>query len=346
MKREPADESHLQVLRGLPFVDAAKVRSRRPPAEQHREWHGQLELKTPTGRVELWIEAKGRVNAPVEATILELARRVPPRDWILFCGELPPNSARRLAEAGVSYIDQAGNCHVTVGRQYIAHVEGRKPEHRPSMGRGRPGRTEYVLLALFLTHPVAARMKLRELHELTGVSQSSLSYGMNALKRRGLLRGTGAQRTLVLPEAIDRWIVGYADVLRPALAPRRFTFADASPQEFEARAERVLSDAGIKHAWTGGAAAHRLTRYWHGETTTLHVDAPIAKVASLLRIVPKEDGPLVVLGSLAPFLYDHGPVPHVAPLPLVYAELLALGDERARDAARRLREERLAEWPT
>lgn len=327
-------------------MDAAKVRSRRAPAEQHREWRGQLELKTPTGKVERWIEARGRVNAPVEATLLELARRVPPQDWILFCGELPPASARRLAEAGVSYVDVAGNCHVTIGRQYIAHVEGRKPEHRPALGRGRPGRTEYVLLALFLSNPAATRLKLRELHDLTGLSPTSLSYGVNALKRRGLLRGAGTQRALVLPEAIDRWIVGYADVLRPAMTPRRFTFADASPKEFEARADRSLNDAGIKHAWTGGAAAHRLTRYWHGETTILHADAPTAKVASLLRLIPKEDGQLVLLDSLAPFLYDHGPAPHIAPLPLVYAELLAAGDERARDAARRLREERITEWPT
>lgn len=347
MESEPTFETYLAVLRGQPFVEAATLISRQISHQAgEREWDGQLELRTPTGRVELWVESKARVGSPVEATLLEVARRVPTHSWILFCDELPPASARRLADAGVNYVDAAGNCHLALGRQYITHIEGRKAEHRLSQGRGRPGRTEYVLLALFLTRPETTHLKLRELHQLTGLGPTSLSYGMDALKRRGLLHESGGKRTLRLPGAIERWIVGYADVLRPRLTHRRFAFAEADARDFESRAERVLTAAGIKYAWTGGAAAYRLMHYWHGEITALHADAPMTQLVQLLKLVPKEEGSFVLLDSLAPFIYDHGPAPHVAPLPLIYAELLVNGDERARDAARRLREEKLQEWPT
>lgn len=338
-------EAQLAALRGLPFVEDASLAAGRVVEPGARAWDACLTLQTPLGRTELWVEEKRSVAPRVAETLDELARRVPPRDWILFCREISPASAHRLAALGVNYVDAAGNCRVALGRHYIAHIEGRTAEPRAPLPRGRPGRTEYVLLLLFLSRSETLNLKLRELGELTGLSQTTLSYGLKALTKRGVLLDTRHQRALRHTSAIDRWIVGYADALRPSLMAGRFAYEEKDPLAFEVRAEQVLTTENIPFAWTGGTAAYRLQRYWHGEASTLYVDEPTTRLASLLRLIPRKDGPLEILRSPAPFVLRSGAAPHVAPLPLVYAELLADDDERARDAARRLREELLPEWP-
>lgn len=92
----------------------------------------------------------------------------------------------------------------------------------------------------------------------------------------------------------------------------------------------------------GGAAAIRLTRFYRGAETVLHVPHWRADFPRQLKALKAHDGPLVVLRPLEQLALE-GVVPRTAHPLMVYTELLATGDPRAREAAADIQRKYLAE---
>ena len=123
----------------------------------------------------------------------------------------------------------------------------------------------------------------------------------------------------------------YETLVRPKLLIGRYRAQETDPEALEHRIERTLDDK-VTWAFGGDAAAHRLTGYYRGENTVVHVQRPGFDIAKALHALQADDGPLILLGVPGPLAFE-GPKPRtVAPL-LVYTELLFAGDKRARDAA-------------
>ena len=84
--------------------------------------------------------------------------------------------------------------------------------------------------------------------------------------------------------------------------------------------------------WGGGAAAHRLTKYYRGELTTVYLRAATVSATSRLPLVPDSKGTVVLMRAMGPLAFE-APNPKVVHPLLVYADLLLEGHARARDAA-------------
>jgi hypothetical protein len=126
-------------------------------------------------------------------------------------------------------------------------------------------------------------------------------------------------------------------VLRPGLLIGRYDPGSSDPEAAEARIEKALGDR-VPWAYGGTAAGHRLTRYYRGEETVVHVTAGTADQAKRqLKALPRQDGNLLLVEAPAP-LALRGPVPRVAHPLLVYAEMLTATSPRAAEAAREVRE--------
>jgi hypothetical protein len=142
-------------------------------------------------------------------------------------------------------------------------------------------------------------------------------------------------------ELMTLWLTGYSTTLSPGLAIGHFRAKEADPAELERRIEPILDGAG---AWGygGGAAAQRLTGYYRGDQTIIYVtDAP-ADLAARLRLAKDESGP-ISLARTPGRLALRSPQPRCVHPLVAYADLLADGDDRARDAARELYEQFIAE---
>jgi hypothetical protein len=140
---------------------------------------------------------------------------------------------------------------------------------------------------------------------------------------------------------LERWLVGYADVLRPALLVGSFRTPDATPDKLEQR----IVDSAVTPAewrWGGCAAGFRLTQHYRGERTVLHVGELATEFRRAIKAVPDANGPLVILRFPGPTALIGATPDTVHPL-LVYAEMLAEANERAREAAGEVAEEYLAE---
>lgn len=344
MKTDEQDLLHrcIDRLRELPFVkDAALL----PPpgwdvepfrlAEKGDEtlWDGRVRIVTPNATEEFAIEVKRThlTRAIVDGVLARAARTKPKRPWILFAPHVGRPLARYLDEQGANFVDLAGNCRLQIGRRHIAKIEGRPPERRPQQGRGTGAPGQRILFAL-LVQPELLNAPVRTLAKAAEVAPATAAERIAHLRKAGLIHEANGARRLTVPRRLlDLWINGYETLVRPKLLIGRYRVQETDPEALEHKIEQTLDDK-VTWAFGGGAAAHRLTGFYHGPDTVVHVQQPGFDIAKGLRALRADDGPLILLGAPGPLAFEGAKPRTVAPL-LVYTELLFAGDKRARDAA-------------
>jgi hypothetical protein len=332
-------DRYLEVLRTFPFVEGVAIHD--GTTQPERTWPDAiLDLKAGGRAHRLLVEWKAipRLNRVAVETLRALRHRNPDEQYILFAPHITPQMGALLAAEGINYADAAGNGHLLLGNQLLVHVEGKRPAVLPPAGRGL-GAPGYRVLFAVLVRPELLNQTVREIAVHAGVVKTTVAEVLRRFEGEGALVRTGRGRQIIRrQELVDRWLIGYADVLRPVLMTGRYQIAE-EPPELERRVETDFADhapPGLAWAWGGGAAAYRLTGHYRGEQTILHVNAPIDATLSRLRAVRARDGNLTVLGVPGPLAFA-GAVPGTVHPLLVHAELLALHEERADEAARELR---------
>jgi len=332
-------EPYLDHLRSLPFVRAANAEG--PHVTQAEGGlDAVVRLKTPKGTRRLYVEVK-RTHLSYELAG-HVASQMGHSRWqpsILMTPYVAPRLGQYLEERGINYIDRVGNCYLSLGPDYLARVEGRRRPPR-DLPRATLRAPSYQVLFALLARPELTNAPVRTLAENAGVGKTAAAEMVQRLESEGYLGRTRSGRQLLERERLlERWLTGYADVLRPSLSFGRFRTPEADLAEVEARLERVLGHAK-PWAWSGGAAALRLTGHFRGEDSVLWIPEPTSDLLRRLKVLPAKDGPLTILRPKGTLMLE-GAKPHTAHPLLVYAELLARPSERAAEAAEEIREKYL-----
>jgi hypothetical protein len=174
-------------------------------------------------------------------------------------------------------------------------------------------------------------MPVRTLAEAAGVAAATAADRIVQLRKEGLVHETNQGRRLTDPRRLlDQWLKGYEPLVRPKFLIGRYRTQETDPEALERKIEQTL-DTHMTWAFGGTAAAHRLTGYYRGPETVVHVQQA-DDVARRLRALRADDGPLILLRAPGPIAFEGATPRTVAPL-LVYTELLIAGDKRAREAA-------------
>jgi hypothetical protein len=326
-------EPYLDRLRTLPFIKQVDVQL--PDRSGGETPDARLVIRTPKGRHDLVVEVKSvPISRSAAQSLVVRASHPPSRSWIAFSPFVSTPVGQFLASHRVAFLDEAGNCHLALGQDYLAHVEGRRRERPVRQGRGLGPRSYQVLFAL-LARPELVTAPIRSLAEAAGVRKTAAADLLQRLTEEGFVLRDKAGRRIVRADAlVDRWATGYADKLRPRLLVGRYRAAGNDPLAFETHASIMLE--AMKWAWGGATAAFKLTRHYRSSTTTIHVASPPATLQRQLGLLTANDGPIVLLDVPGP-LGLQSSHPHVAHPLLVYAELLAEGNERALEAAGEIR---------
>ncbi len=323
-------QSFADRLTALPFVDAVDVIGEDNGAREFR-----LVVHTSRGDYQLAAELRRTAlsYAVVDRSLSAAARRGDiGAPWILLAPHVSPRMGAYLAERGVNFIDEVGNCRLQLDDAYLALIEGRKTLRRPVLQEGvrAPG---YQTLFALLAQPGLLEGTVREIAVAAGVGKTTAAKMLRRLREEQLIASGDSGHRLLCPEKlVDRWLIAYHDVVRPHLFVGSYRTADADPAVLVDRIEEILEREEMAGVWSGGAALDQITGWYRGRSTVLHLPEVPAGLARLLRALPAKDGDFTILRLPGPVAAG-GIAPRTAHPLLIYTELATRGGERAREMA-------------
>ncbi|MFQ5527301.1 MAG: type IV toxin-antitoxin system AbiEi family antitoxin [Thermoanaerobaculia bacterium] len=291
-----------------------------------------LRLQHPTGEIEFVVEIKARPNQHVAEALPRTGLHDTP--LLLIADYINPKLAERLRQREVNFVDAAGNAFLRQEGLYV-FVKGERDNLRLEAERERRRAfrpSGLKLLFALLCRPELAEADYRTLAETVGIALGTVQWVMRDLIRDGYVLKLGRfERRLVEPkELLEAWVPAYARDLRPRLLLGRFEAEDIRWWQG--------TDLQPHDAWWGGEpAAAVLTKYLKPGTLTVYAETVPARLIAEQRLKKDEAGRIEFRKRFWHFEMDERG--QTVPPILVYADLLALGDPRARETAERLYEE-------
>ncbi len=318
----------LEVIRRLPFVKGARLR-----AVERDGVDTKLVIRTAEAKHCLLVEEKRTyLTIAMAAQAARWMRKADPEvRWLLAAPFIGPQVARQIADAGINYVDDVGNCRLELGPGYLAHIEGRRPAPRLAQDRGTRAQGYLVVLTV-LARADLIDAPVRQIAAAAGVGKTTVAQMLAKLEADGAVGRRGKVRRIMDARRMrDLWLAAYEQQVRPHLLVGRYRAPEQTPQDVEARIEKRMPEKAA-WGWGGGAACNRLTGFYRGQETVVHIADPAPNLHRQLGVLRARDGDIIVLAAPGTTMLE-GALPRTAHPLLVHAELMTRGDARAREAA-------------
>lgn len=291
----------------------------------------------------LSVEIKGNLNATNIGAVISHMKQIPQPERALLVTEYVNSSlAARLRQAGVQFLDTAGNASIQQFSVFV-YISGRKQDAIVKAAERnlafQPAGLK-VILAL-LQNPQLVNTPYRNIAKQANVSLGAVGAILRDLAKFGYVaQNTHGQRTLPHQhELINQWVEHYSR-LRARYELGTYTTETAGWWKNQGLNEQPF-------VWGGEIAAATYTRYLNARDAIVYLDSKdlAAFLATArLRKIKQGEIPGATATLYEPFWTDpeksglHIQQPRLAPPLIVYADLVATGDPRNLEAAQRLRE--------
>jgi hypothetical protein len=244
-----------------------------------------------------------------------------------------PPLAEKLKAMNTQFADTAGNAYLRLPGMLV-WTRGNKPATADTGERVprtfQPAGIK-VLFAL-ICQPELAGATYREIARNSGTALGTINWVMQDLSQMGYLNAAKRNRRLNAGKRmLDEWALAYARTLRPKLLLGRFqapTFTDW--QLWQPHRHEAL--------WGGEAAGALLTQNLRPGVLTMHakqVPARLVAEQKLVNVPDRQTAHGLVEFRRKFWDFDVAQAaPGIAPVALVYADLLATGDARCIETAR------------
>lgn len=332
-------QPYLDVLRELPFVQEVRFSE---DSKNNIGIDGILTLKTPQKTHVFFVQQKRSYldKSVLHAAITQAkAHRNP---IFLFARYVPTPSAERLMEAGINFIDQTGNIHLNLGKNYERTVIGKKERTPREQGHQLTPAVVQLLFA-FAASREAATWSVRQLADVSGLSKSNVAKLRQQLIEEGTLRQTDKSIHITDSHKLeDELLQGYELALRPKLYLGGFRAPESNLDQILTKAREEFTNLGVRWSLTGGAGAYTLQRFYRGPEMALFVAPFSDPLRRRMRLIPDKAGPLIFLrpfGTLPFWCEMEGNF--IANPWLIYAELMHSDDARAHEAAQEIKRQYL-----
>ncbi len=256
--------------------------------------------------------------------------------FLLVANYINGQMAEQLKQDGIEFIDTAGNAFINRPPLYV-FVKGNRPldigKHIPAKRAFRPAGLKTIYA--FLCNPALETKTYREIAGVTDVALGTVDWTMKELKELGYLLDMGKRgiKLIQKEKLLQRWVTAYPEQLRPKLTLGRFRgeYGWWQQEHFDP----------IKAQWGGEVAAAKLTQYLQPQIITIYT-TPQQLDQLLIENRLKRD-PMGEVEILKRFWKPAEPRTRkdvVHPI-LIYADLLATGNERNIETARIIYEQHI-----
>lgn len=262
---------------------------------------------------------------------------------LLVADYITPELAEVLREQGREFADAAGNAHI---RQpgVLIQIAGRKQLLKTAalqIGRAFQPTGLQVIFAL-LCHPEWINLPYRELAARAGVAHGTVGWVMPDLQQQGFIteiKGKRGTRRLHEGERLlGLWVDAYARQLRPRTLLGRYFVQTIDDWRDWPLAEHAAQ-------WGGEPAGALLTQYLKPAELTLYAEKLPGLLAGKYKFRQEADAQHRDAVEVRRRFWDFPGEQAQACVPpvLVYADLLATGDARCIETAKRLYEEHVVQ---
>lgn len=315
-------------------LDIAQARLERKAADLGAD--ARLQLRFGGQKVLFLAEVKRGVRpATLGATLLQLERLG--NEALLVTDYVTPPLADELRARGVAFLDAAGNAYLN-RPPVLVWIKGQRPAEKPvapTAGRAFQATGLQVMFAL-LCQPELVGRPYREIAKLAGVAHGTVGIVMANLAEEGFIvdLGQAGRRLRNLRRLLAIWVEAYARTLRPKLllgryrAPAGDWWQQLDPLAYQAQ-------------FGAEPAAARLDDFLRPGVATLYAEKVPARLLADQRLRTDVAGDVEIRKRF--WAFEQPNHPELVPPVLIYADLLATGDARCMEAAKRIYERYLAE---
>ena len=296
-------------------------------------------LKTKDATTELEVIVVGAGTAALGAAVEFCKRMQNLQQAVMMLLQINPEMAELLRRSDIQFIDTAGNCYINHPPLYL-FVKGNRVQgvtKKPTVNRVFKQTGLRVLYAL-LCNPGMENDTYRTIAAKTGVALGMVNWVFKNLNELGFLLETGTGRAKKIrlinkEKLLERWLNAYTEQLRPKLLLGRYRGTDGWWQNAQLKPEQAL--------WGGETAAAKLTDYLKPQEITVYLDknnTAAMLIPNRLKKDPAGDVELVARFWQPDTITPNGDMVH--PL-LVYADLMATGNQRNMETARIIYDEHI-----
>lgn len=291
-----------------------------------------VNLDTERKKFTFLVEVKQRVKPETLGLILHQVARHGDRG-LLVADYVTPPIADRLRMEGVQFIDTAGNAFINAPPLFV-WVKGEKRHADLNTVRAARafGATGLKVVLTLLCKPQLVNQPYREIGEVAGVAHGTVGWVLPELEHLGFVAElAGKRRLLGVGRLLRQWAEAYIRVLRPKLVIARFKtdktdwWQTFDPQKY-----------GLTIA--GEIAAAKLTGHLQPGTATFYGTKVDLRLIAEFKLKADPEANVEILRRF----WNFDPNATVAPIPLIYADLVRTNDARCLEAAQLIYDEFIA----
>lgn len=323
----------IENLRGFQPIQSVSILAEQQTLKE-KQIDAIIQIQFKAGISRYNVEIKPLLKRPLPSYLFGVSREKD-EPLLVMSGYINPSIAMDLKNAGIHYIDTAGNAFLQLGDIIHIEIKGKKQEQM-----ARPGSLFQPklmqLLAILLIDPDAVNQTVRELEVRAGLSKDRVSIGLRLLKERGWLihSAKSKYRLSEKRKLFEQWLMNYGERLRSKLVLGIYKIAPSTENRIESMLTEIFRCKEKSYAITGSLGADQLLHYYRGKTTEIFITPDmIGDIRKALKLISSKESNFTLLNLFSPEIIFEKEDACVAHPLLIYAELLYQGGERERETA-------------
>lgn len=293
--------------------------------------------------VDFLCEVKNTVTTATMGNIasrLKMLAAMEKQPVLLIAKCITPTVMDNLASNGINTLDCAGNCYIRYerGNKVIFHLTNKGEKNTLMAEKPYPAFQEAGLKVIFyLLQDIANVNKpYREIQSATGVSLGAIKNIFDVLVEKNFVLLTNSKRTLKNINALlNLWVENYNQVLKPKLLLGKMTFRTT-----EQRIKWLAMELPEGMYWGGESGANMVDAYLEPGTFDIYTQIPAAHLLRTGFVRQDKNGEIRIYQKFWNWETEN----HLAPLILIYADLIGSGNSRCLEMAERLLDDGLKDY--